>query len=220
MDDSGIERTIEEGIRLEQALRWSEAENHYRQSIENLKDAPPADAAELRTRRAHALLQLRRFDDARREFDLALETAKASTNPLTLARALVGAGVFAASRGDARRGEEFLLAALDAFHGVHGHEGIQGEGWALANLAAIYGRTKRLDLAFLTFDKARERLFSIGDWVGVATAWELQAEIREALGDADRMKEDFHEAMAFYAKHGMSAKVEELHARLGGRRVV
>ncbi len=90
----------------------------------------------------------------------------------------------------------------------------------MVNLAALYGRTRRPDLAFVTFEKGRERLFSIENWVGVATAWEMQAELRDWLGDKDRAKEDLHEAMAFYAKEGMTAKASQIRERLGGRRVV
>ncbi len=211
---------MQEGVRLEQSLRWTEAEVHYVDLLREMGSASPTELADARLRHANALLQLRRFDDAQREFDAALEAAKASRDSLVLGRAFLGAGVYAASRGDVTRGEEFLLAALDAFHGVHGTEGLGGEGWALLNLAATYGRTKRLDLAFLTFDKARERLFKVDNWVGVATAWELQAQLRERLGDADRAAEDYHEAMTFYAKQGMPEKVEQLRERLGGRRVV
>jgi len=217
--DTSIEHELDEGIRLEQALRWREAEEHYRRALSAAKGEGIAEA-DLRMRRANALLELKRFDEARAEFDEALTSAKTTGDPAVLARALVGAGVFAASRGDLSRGEEFLLAALDAFLGRHDRDGIQGEGWALLNLAAIYGRTKRLDLAFLTFEKARARLFTVENWVGVATAWELQARLRESLGDPDRVDQDFHEAMVFYEKQGMSEKVKELRARAGGRRVV
>lgn len=220
MDPAEVDRRLEEGIRLEQSLRWSDAADHYTRLLENLRDGEPRSVANVRLRRANAWLQLRRFDDARREFDAALEAAKAATDSLILARALLGAGVFAASRGDVHRGEDFLLAALDAFHHVHSPEGMQGGGWALANLAAIYGRTKRLDLAFVTFEKARERLFSISDWAGVAAAWEMQAQLRASLGDEQRAAEDYHESMSFYEKQGMTEKVEELRRRLGGRRVV
>jgi len=218
--DKSIEHELDEGIRLEQALRWREAEEHYRRVLSAAKGEGGIAEADLRMRRANVLLELKRFDEARAEFDEALTSAKKTGDPAVVARALVGAGVFAASRGDPSRGEKFLLAALDAFHGRHDRDGIQGEGWALLNLAAIYGRTKRLDLAFLTFEKARGRLFSVENWVGVATAWELQARLRESLGDQDRVDQDFHEAMVFYEKQGMSEKVEELRARAGGRRVV
>ncbi len=220
MNADELHRQLTEGIRLEQALRWSEAETHYARLVASSSGIPPAEAVDLRLRHANALLVLKRHEEAQREFDLALDAAKGIDDPLPLARALLGAGVFAASRGDAARGEEFLLAALDAFHRRHDPEGIQGEGWALLNLAAIYGKAKRLDLAFVTFDKARERLFAIGNWVGVATAWELQGELRATLGDAERTAQDLHEAMSFYAKEGMTAKVEELRGRLGGHRVV
>ena len=217
---SDLVRQIEEGIVLEQALRWDEAEAHYRHVREGATDAPSADLADLRMRHANALLELGRFDEARRAFDDALDAAKAAGDPVVLARALLGAGVFSASRGDLARGEDFLLGALDRFHAVHDHDGLQGEGWALLNLAAIYGKSKRLDLAFVTFDKARERLLAIENWVGVATAWELQARLRGTLGDADRMAQDLHEAMVFYERQGMREKVEALSREMGGRRVV
>lgn len=207
-------------MRLEQALRWEDAERFYREALNGGAGTSNAESADLRLRLGNALLQLRRFEEARRAFDDALTAAKEARDDLVLGRALLGAGVFAASRGDVGRGEDFLLAALDRFHSVSDREGVQGEGWALLNLAAIYGRTKRLDLAFVTFDKARERLFGVENWVGVATAWELQGDLREKLGDPDRMAQDLHEAMSFYAKQGMTAKVEELQRRLGGRRVV
>ena len=215
-----LEAALEEGIRLEQALKHAEAEAHYRRLLDTAADASPEGLVDLRLRHANALLVLERFDEARGAFDRALDAAKATGNAVVLGRALLGAGVFAASRGDLARGEEFLMAALDSFHGVHDRDGIQGEGWALLNAAALYGRTKRLDLAFVTFEKARERLFRIENWVGVATAWELQGKLREALGDADRAAQDYHEAMSFYAKEGMGEKVEEIRVKLGGRRVV
>lgn len=220
MNPFDVRPVLEEGIRLEQALKWGDAERLYRDTLLAAGGARAEERADLRLRHANALLQLRRFDEAQRSFDEALTTAKESGAPLVLGRALLGAGVFAASRGDLSRGEDFLLAALERFHGTHDREGLQGEGWALLNLAAIYGRTKRLDLAFLTFEKARDRLFSVENWVGVATAWELQAELRETLGDADRTAQDFHEAMSFYEKQGMREKVEAIRRRLGGRRVV
>lgn len=191
----------------------------YRESLAPT-ELSAIERADLRLRHANALLRLGRFDDAREGFDEALTAAKETGMPLVLGRTLLGAGVFAASRGDLPRGEDFLMAALSRFHETHDHEGVQGEGWALLNLAAIYGRTKRLDLAFLTFEKARDRLFSVENWVGVATAWEMQAELRETLGDADRTAQDFHEAMSFYEKQGMREKVDAIRSRLGGRRVV
>ena len=214
-----VEDALAAGIRLEQALQWSDAEQHYRQMVSR-EDLRPTERADVRLRHANALLELGRYDEARGAFDAALDAAKTAQDPLLLGRALLGAGVFAASRGDPRRGEDFLLAALERFHGAHGPDGVQGEGWALLNLAAIYGRTQRLDLAFLTFDKARERLFAIENWVGVATAWELQARLRDGLGDAERAARDFHEAMVFYDKEGMAEKVQALRKQLDGRRVV
>lgn len=211
---------LEEGIELERASRWAEAEGHYRRLLDSLPGLSPRDAVDLRLRHAHALLQLHKLDDAQRAFDLSLSAAKVLGDPMVLGRALLGAGVFAASRGDTRRGEEFLVAALVKFHGRHDHEGIEGEGLALLNLAAIYGGTKRLDLAFVTFDKARERLFATENRVGVATAWEMQAGLRESLGDRQRAEQDFHEAMVHFAREGLDTKVAEIQARIRGRRAV
>ena len=215
-----LRRKLDDGVRMEQALRWADAEAHYRALLDQASDASPRDLADVRLRHANALLELGKFDEARRAFDAALDAAKTAQDPLLLGRALLGAGVFAASRGDLVRGEDFLLAALDRFDGMRERDGVQGEGWALLNLAAVYGRTKRLDLAFLTFEKARERLFAIENWVGVATAWELQARLRDGLGDEERAARDFHEAMVFYEKEGMAEKVQALRKQLGGRRVV
>jgi len=215
-----LRRQLDDGVRMEQALRWADAEAHYRALLDQAGDANPRDIADVRLRHANALLELGRYDEARGAFDAALDAAKAAQDPLLLGRALLGAGVFAASRGDLVRGEDFLLAALDRFDGMRERDGVQGEGWALLNLAAVYGRTKRLDLAFLTFEKARERLFAIENWVGVATAWELQARLRDGLGDEERAARDFHEAMVFYEKEGMAEKVQALRKQLGGRRVV
>lgn len=218
MAESELHSQIEEGIRLEQALRWSDAEEHYRRLLGTAKDARPSDFADLRLRHANALLQLGRFEEAGRGFDEALDAAKRAKEPLGLARALIGAGVFAASRGDLARGEGFLRASIESFREVRDDDGIQGEGWALLNLAAIYGRMERPALALATFEEARERLLHIENWVGVATAWELQAKVREGLGDADRAEADLREAVAFYEKQGMREKAEEVRGRLGGRR--
>src|SRR2546427_1614755 len=128
-------------------------------------------------------------------------------------------GVFAASRADSKRGEAFLLDALERFHRKDDRTSLQGRGWAFLNLAALYGKTGRLDLAFVTFTKAQDVLGATEDWAGVAAAWEAQAQLRRAIHDDDRWREDLAEAVLFYDREGMKAKADRLRALLGRKRV-
>ena len=129
----------------------------------------------------------------------------------------VEVAAFAGSSGDLPRAERFLLESLDRFSRLDTDEGRQGAGWALLNLGALYGKTGRLDLGFVTLEKARERLHAISNWVGVASAWEAQSQIRRAIGDEDRWREDLAEAVIFYEKQGMTEKADQLRGLLKGK---
>ena len=166
-------------------------------------------------REGNALMELRRWDEARAALDEALHDAKASGNPDVLAQALLAAGVFAASRGDPSRGEAFLLDALERFHRKDDRASLQGRGWAFLNLASVYGKTGRLDLAFVTFTKSQDVLGAAEDWAGVAAAWESQAQLRRAIHDEDRWREDLAEAVVFYDREGMREKADRLRGMLG-----
>ena len=89
----------------------------------------------------------------------------------------------------------------------------------MLNLGGLYGKTGRLDLAFVTLEKARERLHVISNWVGVAAAWKTQAQIRRAIGDEDRWREDLAEAVVFYDRQGMGTKANRLRGLLKGKLV-
>ncbi len=218
-----FESSLDEGVVYEQRLDWEGALRHYESVLLDLETESPHDAAwqsrrgSVEMRRGNALMVLRRMDDARAAFDSSLHAAKASGDPIVLARALMGAGVFAGSSGDTTRAERFLLDSLDRFSRIEGDEGRQGAGWALLNLGSLYGKTGRLDLGFVTLEKARERLHGIGNWVGVAATWEAQAQLRRAIGDEDRWREDLAEAVVFYDKQGMAAKADQLRAILKGK---
>jgi len=162
---------------------------------------------------------LRRMDEARSAFDAGLYSAKTSGEPLLLARALMAAGVFAGSSGDTPRAERFLVEALARYSRLSHWEGRQGAGWALLNLGTLYGRTGRLDLGFVTLEKARERLHAIENWVGVASVWEAQAQLRRAMGDEERWREDLAEAVVFYDREGMTKKAGQLRSILKGKRI-
>jgi tetratricopeptide (TPR) repeat protein len=220
-----FEAALDAGVSLEKRLDWEGALRHYESLVQGLDAESPRRAgwdarkASVEVRRGNALMVLRRMDDARAAFDASLHAAKASDTPLVLARALTGAGVFAGSSGDTARAERFLLEALDRFDPIEGHEGRQGAGWALLNLGTLYGRTGRLDLGFVTLEKARERLHGIGNWAGVAAAWEAQGQLRRAIGDEDRWREDLAEAVVFYDREGMREKADQLRGLLKGTRV-
>ena len=218
-----IAAAVEAGVEQEKHLDWEGALSVYRDGLARLATVPEdpellALRSYARLREANALMELGR-EEARGSFDAGIDDAKRSGDTLTLGRALIGAGVFAARTGDRERGEGFLLAAVESLQDRGGPEERQALGWALLNLGGLYGKMGRLDLAFLTLHQAREALFALSNWVGVAAAWETEAKLREALGDAERAREDYAEALVLYRKEGMEEKAAELQAKVG-RKVV
>jgi len=219
-----IAAAVEAGVEQEKHLDWEGALSVYRDGLARLATVPEdpellALRSYARLREANALMELGRQEEARRCFDAGIDDAKRSGDTLTLGRALIGAGVFAARTGDRERGEGFLLAAVESLQDREGPEERQALGWALLNLGGLYGKMGRLDLAFLTLHQAREALFALSNWVGVAAAWETEANLREALGDTERAREDFAEALAMYRKEGMEEKAAELQAKVGRKLV-
>jgi len=224
MSDS-FESSLEEGIALEHRLDWQGALRHYESLRHDLETESVRDPvwesrrSSVEMRRGNALMVLRRVEEAKAAFDASLHAAKASSDSLVLAQSLMAAGVFAGSVDDTARAERFLLDALNRFSHIQSEEGRQGAGWAMLNLGGLYGKTGRLDLAFVTLEKARERLHAISNWVGVAAAWETQAQIRRAIGDEDRWREDLAEAVVFYDRQGMGTKADRLRGLLKGKLV-
>src|SRR5439155_23009347 len=102
--------------------------------------------------------------------------------------AVLAAGVVAANQDDRERGESFLLDALERLRRKDDRASLQGRGWAFLTLATLYGKTGRLDLAFVTFTKAQDVLGAAEDWAGVAATWEAQAQLRRAIHDEDRWR--------------------------------
>ena len=223
IEPADFARILHEGAERERALRWADAERLYADLVTRLQHPKGGDARGMRAlallRHANALMELRRWDDARAALDEALREAKGSGDPEAIAQALLAAGVFAANRNDSARAEAFLLDALERFHRKDDRPSLQGRGWAFLNLATLYGKTGRLDLAFVTFTKAQDVLGAAQDWAGVATAWESQAQLRRAIHDEDRWKEDLAEAVIFYDREGMTEKATRLRALLGKRLV-
>src|SRR5439155_1218083 len=130
-----------------------------------------------------------------------------------------------ASKGRNRQGHigASMADAREAFaRALHeGHEREHDQRWQDAVdtyrklLATLHGKTGRLDLAFVTFTKAQDVLGAAEDWAGVAAAWEAQAQLRRAIHDEDRWREDLGEAIVFYDREGMKAKADRLRTLLG-----
>jgi tetratricopeptide (TPR) repeat protein len=223
MAEGRIDQDLADGLALERAMRWAEAEALYARTFAKLPSSSGSDAkarvAHLLVRRGNVLMELGRWDDARRTLDDALSVAKDSSDLGAIAEALLAAGVYAANRGDAKRSEAFLLDALERYHRRDDRPFVGGRGRAFLNLAGLYGKTGRLDLAFVTFTKAQDVLGAAKDWAGVAAAWEGQALLRRAIGDEDRWREDLAEAVVFYDREGMAEKASQLRALLGRKLV-
>lgn len=216
-------KALHEGSEDERNQRWPEAIDIYSRLLSTLRTRSDPESRAMRAiallRTGNAWMEMRRWHDARATLDEALHEAKASGDSAIVAQALLAAGVFATNQDDRERGEAFLLDALERFHRKDDRPSLQGRGWAFLNLATLYGKTGRLDLAFVTFTKAQDVLGAAEDWAGVAAAWEAQAQLRRAIHDEDRWREDLAEAVLFYDREGMKAKADRLRGLLGKKLV-
>ena len=225
MDPRDFTARLHEGILHEQRLEWETANSLYVRLLDDF-GTPAADdraahrmRALARLRRGNVLMELGRWDEARGALDGGLDDATASGDSDVLAQAFLAAGVYATNRGDLARAEAFLMDALERYHRSDDRPSLQGRGWAFLNLASLYGKTGRLDLAFVTFTKAQDVLGAAEDPAGVAAAWEAQAQLRRAIHDEDRWREDLSEAVVFYDRASMTAKADRLRGLLGRRLV-
>jgi tetratricopeptide (TPR) repeat protein len=218
-----VAKALHEGHEREHRQEWEQAFDVYSRLLASLPRSSDSESRALRAiallRSGNVLMELRRWDEARAALDEALHEARGSRDPAIQAQAHLAAGVFAANRDDRERAEAFLLEALERFHRKDDRASLQGRGWTFLNLASVYGKTGRLDLAFVTFTKAQDVLGAAEDWAGVAAAWEAQAQLRRAIHDEDRWREDLAEAVVFYDREGMKAKSDRLRALLGKKLV-
>jgi len=225
IDPKEFTTRLQEGAVHEQRLEWEAADGLYVRLLDDFGTPGSGDRAGhrmralARLRRANVLMELGRWDEARGTLDGGLDDAKASGDSDVLAQALLAAGVYATNRQDFPRAEAFLMDALDRYHRADDRVSLQGRGWAFLTLASLYGKTGRLDLAFVTFTKAQDVLGAAEDWPGVAAAWEAQAQLRRAIHDEDRWRDDLAEAVVFYDRAGMKEKADRLRGLLGHRLV-
>ena len=225
IDPREFSSRLYEGTVHERRLEWEAAATLYARLLDGFERLEPEDRSARRMRavgrlrRANALMELERWDEARGTLDGALDDAKASGDADVIAEALLAAGVYATNRGDFARAEAFLMDALDRYHRGDDRPSLEGRGWSFLTLATLYGKTGRLDLSFVTFTKAQDVLGAAEDWAGVAAAWEAQAQVRRAIHDEDRWREDLAEAVVFYDRAGMTQKAERLRQLLGRKLV-
>src|SRR3989475_637216 len=179
MDLQTFQAALHEGVEKERGLRWAEAADLYAELAKASSD--PAMRALALLRRGNALMELRRWDDARSAFDAGLHDAKESGDPGIVAQALLAAGVFAANRDDPKRAEAFLLDALDRFHRKDDRAHLQGRGWAFLNrtsLSLLNPRSPTRVMAALQPTIQMSRTFLDGDSHGprrdrIATTLEI-----------------------------------------------
>src|SRR5256885_11350469 len=101
MDLHAFQAALHDGVEKERALRWAEAADLYTELARASSD--PAMRALALLRQGNALMQLRRWDDARTALDEALHEAKPSAKPGHLGHPLLAAGVYAPNRHDPTR---------------------------------------------------------------------------------------------------------------------
>jgi tetratricopeptide (TPR) repeat protein len=225
IDSRDFSARLQEAMVHEQRLEWEAADGLYVRLLDDFGTPGSGDwaghrmRALARLRRANVLMELGRWDEARGALDGALDDAKVCAHEGVLAQALLAAGVYATNRKDFPRAEAFLMDALERYHRHDDPSSLQGRGWAFLALASLYGKTGRLDLAFVTFTKAQDVLGAAEDWPGVAAAWEAQAQLRRAIHDEDRWQDDLAEAVVFYDRAGMQEKADRLRGLLGRRLV-
>ena len=140
-------KALHEGHARERAQKWEDAIDVYARLLASLRARSDPESQAMRAiallRGGNASMELRRWDDARASLDEALHEAKGSGDSAIVAQALLAAGVFAANQDDPKRGEAFLLDALERFHRRDDRASLQGRGWAFLNLATLYGKDRK-----------------------------------------------------------------------------
>jgi tetratricopeptide (TPR) repeat protein len=161
-------------------------------------------------RKAGVLLQTENAEKGEQLMLQALKCAEQSADSLTIARAQLGVGVFYASTDRLDEGEKLLKGALKSFGEGRDYDSKQGYGWALLNLGGFYRKRGKLALAERNLKEAIEKLETIKNWVGVASAYEQKIKVDEAQGNPELARKDLAIAISFYEKQGMKEKANSL----------
>ena len=137
-------------------------------------------------RQSSILRQFGQFEKAAALSERELAAARASQDPLTLARSLMSYGAATIVHSDLARGQAFLEEARQLFSSDPADEFQQGLGWYwilradLDNARITSGGPER---ALAAATRAQEILQPLGNWSGVGRAWAARAIAAETLGD-------------------------------------
>lgn len=218
------ERVEKEGLVYELKEQFEQAMNAYDRLLAEAEAFSPTSQLEsneknaimayLLMRKSGVLLQTGKMELGEQLMHQALEHAEKSGNSLVIARAKLGVGVFYGSTGRLEEGEQLLEAALLSFGKGTDYDSKQGYGWALLNLGGLYRKQGKLVEAEKKLLDAIRTLEGIGNWVGVASAYELKAQVSRDKDDARLAKEDLLNAISFYEKQGMTEKASSLRKNL------
>jgi tetratricopeptide (TPR) repeat protein len=169
-----------------------------------------AIVAYLILRKAGILMQTGDLGPGEHLMQEALCHAERSGNPTAIGRARLGMGVFYGTTNKFEESEKFLAEALASFSKCDDYDSKQSAGWALLNLGGLFIKQGKLSQSKEKLDEAIRLLKSIGNWVGVASAFELKAKYDAAMGDSASALEDLQNAIMFYEKQGMKEKADSL----------
>jgi tetratricopeptide (TPR) repeat protein len=218
------ERVEREGLVYEMKEQFEQALNAYDRLLAEVEGFSPSSQPEsnekdailayLLMRKSGILLQTGKMELGEQLMHQAVEHAEKSGNSLVIARAKLGVGVFYGSTGRLEEGAQLLEAALLSFGKGADYDSKQGYGWALLNLGGLYRKQGKLVQAEKRLLDAIGILEGIGNWVGVASAYELKAQVSRDKDDAGLAKEDLLNAISFYEKQGMTEKASSLRKNL------
>lgn len=174
------------------------------------KKEKDAIIAYLMLRKAGALLETEKMEDAEALMCGSVEFAERSGNVTVIGRAKLGLGVYYGSSSKFEKAEELLAEALETFSGKNDYDSKQGAAWCLLNLGGLQLKKSNLKEAEERLKKAIELLKRIKNWVGVGTAYEMMAKVSKAKNDRTTAKENLVKAISFFEKEGMSEKADLL----------
>ena len=218
------EKADKEGLVWEEKEQFERAINAYDRLLAEAEAFCPTSQLEnneknaimayLLMRKAGVLLQTGKAELGEQLMHQALKHAEKSGNSIVIARAKLGVGVFYGSTGRLEKGERLLDAALLLFEKGTDYDSKQGYGWALLNLGGLYLKQGKLVQAEKKLLEAIKVLESIENWMGVASAYELKANVNDAKSLANLAREDMLKAISFYEKQGIMEKASSLRKNM------
>jgi DNA-binding SARP family transcriptional activator/predicted ATPase len=197
-------------VALAAALRWSGRSADAVPTLQTAIDLLEGDVlarAEARCELGHALREMQRYDEARKQLALARSESSANGDARGEAEALGVAGVVAMEEGDMEAAERALREALERCRAI-GYR--HGEGVQLVNLANLCYSQDRVADALSCYDGASALFSEIANRRGEALVRANAAWVRHsALGDDDTAERDARNALEYF--RGVGDRRGEAH---------